>query len=111
MIERLVLPDCLRVVKSGWFCGAGIRELVVPQGVERIEDRAFAGCRSLERVVFAGHSHLTEIGEEAFVDTKLRGFVAPEGLRMLGRGAFRGCGYMRYAALNEGLRGEGAVSR
>ena len=48
-IERLVLPDCLRVVKSAWFCGSWIRELFVPQGVERIEDRAFWGCAGLRR--------------------------------------------------------------
>ena len=75
---RLVLPEGLRSVGRDWFSGSDIRELLVSQGVEEIQDRAFAQCRSLAAVAFADGSRLRTIGAEAFAETQISEFLAPE---------------------------------
>ena len=75
---RLVLPEGLRAVGRDWFSGSDIRELLVSQSVEGIQDRAFAQCRSLATVAFADGSRLRTIGAEAFAETQISEFLAPE---------------------------------
>ena len=50
---KLVLPDCLSVVRSDWFNGSDIQELLVPRSVETIQNEAFAECQNLKRITFA----------------------------------------------------------
>ena len=97
---RLVLPEGLRVVGRDWFSGSDIRELLVSQGVEEIQDRAFAQCRSLAAVAFAEGSRLRTIGAEAFAETQISELGAPESLESIGEGAFRDCEQLKRFVLN-----------
>lgn len=68
-----------------------------------ISERAFACCRSLVRVIFPLDSLLERIETEAFRETALRSFEAPDSLRHIEENAFAGCKELREMALNERL--------
>lgn len=62
----------------------------IPARVKRIEDYAFAGDTSLERVKIP--DGVTEIGDYAFSGcTNLQEIVLPDGLTKIGNHAFDGC--------------------
>ncbi len=68
----VVLPDYVKSVAKGTFWGCNICELVVPEGVESIEEHAFAGCGELIRISL------------------------PESLKNIGDGAFEGITHIEY---------------
>lgn len=43
------------------------------------------------------------IGREAFRETRISKFIAPEALRIIEEGAFQGCRNLKLVVLNEGL--------
>ena len=54
-------------------------------------------------MTFRDGSRLEEIGDSCFSYSGLEEFVAPRGLREIGRSAFRGCARLRRAVLSEGV--------
>lgn len=72
-VAAIVLPDSIETIGAGAFCGTNLKEVLLPSGVTKIGDNAFAWCESLERAVipdsvttiysgaFAGCTSLTEI--------------------------------------------------
>lgn len=63
---------------------------VVPQGIERIADRAFAGCMNLESVQIP--QSVRAIGNEAFCDCpSLKNVVLPDSLQEYGDAMFKNC--------------------
>ena len=85
------LSDGWTEIPQDLFAESGVGCVVVPSSVKSIANGAFHDTASLQRIVFATDSHLDEIGDQAFERTGLQEFVAPAGLKMLGKGAFRGC--------------------
>ncbi len=82
-------------------CGI-VREMIVPGGVKRIDDRAFAGDRCVTSVVLP--DGLAEIGDLAFqFDSMLERIVLPPSLRTIGKRAFEACRDLRSIALPEGI--------
>ena len=73
---------------------SGELTVVVPEGVRRIGERAFAGFLPLRELSLP--STLQEIGSEAFADcAALRSAVLPTAVRRIPSGAFRGCSALR----------------
>lgn len=71
------------------YLGAESR-VVIPEGITRIAEEAFAGIETIDRVLLP--ESLQEIGAEAFRGCLLLQTVAlPEGLREIGAGAFSDC--------------------
>ena len=68
--KDIVIPDGVKVVGSGAFRGAGIKTLVLPSSLEKIENWAFAS-NSLKSVNFEDLTNLTKIGYAAFTSNKL----------------------------------------
>lgn len=67
-----------------------ITHLELPQGLTRIGNRAFDGCRALTAIVIPGS--VRSIGDGAFKDcTALTGITLPEGVTDLGDWVFHGC--------------------
>lgn len=99
----------------------GRRACSVPEGVKRIGDYAFEGCRDLEKVTFPrsleeigkgafqGCAALeevhfsetaTQIGQEAFAGCcSLKKLALPEGVQSFGEAAFRGCSRLEQVVL------------
>lgn len=88
--DILVLPEGLRVVMSRWFYNSNVQDVTVSQSVEEIQDEAFAHSANLRKITFAENSKLRKIGMEAFAETQLSEFDAPQLLESIGFGAFRG---------------------
>lgn len=64
--------------------------VVVPEGITRIAERAFAGNEAIDRVILP--ESLEEIGEETFCDCLLLQTIPfPEKLHRIGAGAFENC--------------------
>ncbi len=71
------------------YLGAESR-VVMPEGITRIAEEAFAGIETIDRVILP--ESLREIGAEAFRGCLLMQTIAlPKGLCRIGAGAFEGC--------------------
>lgn len=117
-MDELVLPESLTYIGSLF---GGYKKLVLPEGLETVAKRAFAGNTALEEVVilcpssafetlpvrtaevdgfFAGCYNLTqatipqnwvEIPDGLFASTGLISFEVPEGVQYIGSSAFNNC--------------------
>ena len=113
-IEHPVIPGECDVIGEYAFFGCDrAAEIVVPEGVKKIENGAFSGCRSLKNIKLP--TGLEEIGEGAFFGCSslgelhipytvrkvgdfilsscsgLKKAVIPAGCSELGKGIFQGC--------------------
>jgi len=66
----------------------GIKSITLPLTVKVIHNRAFYKCDQLTSVNFSDLTALTEIGEEAFYETKINSFVANPNLKTIENKAF-----------------------
>lgn len=101
-IHQTEAPDMVRVIQKqvlGNFCISGTMLLkylgeesrvVVPEGITRIAEEAFAGNEAIDRVLLP--ESVRTIGAEAFRDCLLLQTIRlPEGLEEIGPGAFENC--------------------
>ena len=74
------------------FLMQGDSVALIPAGVIRVPDYAFADQKNLKTVVFESPSKCSEIGNYAFLGCgQLQTIVLPESVRSLGEGCFREC--------------------
>ncbi len=70
--------------------GQPLTDLVIPEGVTKINDNAFYGCNSITSLTIS--SSVIEIGEDAFYDCKsLATALVPETVTKMGEGVFGNC--------------------
>jgi hypothetical protein len=87
-MTELVIPDGVKVIGDRAFdnCTA-LKSLTLPEGLEKIEERAFYGCESLTELVVP--EGVTEIGTNAFgMCTHLTKLTLPSTLDSIGATAF-----------------------
>ena len=73
--------------------GELVTNLVIPESVNSIENRAFCGCHSLTSISFSENSQLTSIGDYAFSNCSgLTAITIPESVTSIGERAFEVCG-------------------
>lgn len=97
--DKVVIPDTVTEIDNAAFkhyvgddgpFGSRLREIVIPSGVSRIGEYAFAHCVNLKSVTLPGT--LRSLGEGAFIDcTKLKSVTINEGLDTIPKYAFEGC--------------------
>ena len=95
-LSRIVIPATYRgaaVTEIGRFGGDGeeknttLTEMVIPDSVTVIGDRAFYRCEALRKVTLG--AGVGEIGEEAFAQCKALGEITiPESVEVIGESAF-----------------------
>ena len=90
----LTIPEGVRVIGKNAH-GFGIRvwenvkNIVLPEGLEVIDDNAFCGFKNLEEINLP--STLVRIGDNAFTNcSSLANVAFPEGLKEIGKSAFSG---------------------
>ncbi len=81
------IPDTVKYISEYAFRGTQITEVVIPDGVEAIEDNTFYGCWNLEKVTLP--DTITYIGDYAFASCdNLSSFSIPEKVTYIGNYAF-----------------------
>ncbi len=87
-ITSVSIPEGIKAIEMYTFyeCDA-LTSVNIPASVTEIGQYAFI-CRSLENLTLAKGSHLTYIGDCAFVESPIKSFDLPEGLKTLGASAF-----------------------
>lgn len=68
-----VVPNTVKVIGSNSFTGASIRQITIPEGVEKIDDNAFNGCIYLGKIIIP--KSVKSLGKNNFDF----GFYAPSG--------------------------------
>lgn len=72
------------------FEWSAVNEILIPEGVTRINSRAFSGCIRLEKITLP--ETVTRIGDQAFFGCRsLKELTIPEGVMIIERSAFYNC--------------------
>lgn len=101
-LERVILPDSLKVIGYGAFLGAGLISVDIPDGVEKLDALAFSCCHKLKNVKFG--KGLKTIGAGAFdFSDLLQSVILPEGLTFIDRKAFYECTSLTSVSLPQSL--------
>lgn len=88
----------LTSIGAGAFEGSSLTTINIPKGVTEIREDTFKNS-ALEKLTFDAGT-LESIGEEAFMNTNLTSFHAPDSLQSIGEGAFASCFQLTYVSLN-----------
>lgn len=87
--ENSTIPSTVTTIGGYAFAGTGLKSLVIPEGITRIELSAFEGCENLKSVVLP--SSLKTMGYSVFAKTGLTSIVIPEGITSVPQSTFNGC--------------------
>lgn len=119
----VVVPEGVTAIGESAFWNAGIESIKLPNGLKRIKEQAFAGCRGLKELVLPDSvstigksafsrcgietlklsARLKQIPRDAFSSSALREIVLPEGVKSIGDNAFRHCTDLKKAVLPNSL--------
>lgn len=102
-LRQVVIPEGVERIGAHWFHGTDVETVLVASSIREIGHAAFRDCKRLKQVAFAEMSKLEKIETAAFAGSALESFEAPPGLRTLAQGAFFECAALKLARLNEGL--------
>ncbi len=110
-LQKIKLPETLKVIGDRTFCGTQIRTLRIPDSVYYIGSSAFEGL-PIEDIGIP--KSLYAISSNTFKScTRLRRIVIPQGVVRIKEGAFFGCFALSSVSLPASLKeiGEAAFSR
>ena len=90
-LESVVIPETVEIIGSSAFAGAEkLSRVEIRDGVESIENHAFASCMALTEIILP--ATLESMGGSAFRDcTSLRSVTFREGAKTVGSSAFLNC--------------------
>lgn len=110
--EELVIPDTATSIDSRAFAFAEMKKVTLGANVEELGKYSFEKCKNLEAIVFPNSlkkigqgtfrsceklvtvtfsDGLVEIGKFAFSGTSFESITIPEGVTVMGEGAFNPC--------------------
>ncbi|GEM_PF-3248585 len=114
--KNLSLPSTLKEIGMSAFSGLSswIKNLVIPENVEIIEQSAFANASNLKKITLS--SNLKEIGNYAFSSSGLECLMIPSNVEHIGKNAFSGISKLSFiyipesvTTIDEGLFGSNGV--
>lgn len=97
-VSNLTFPSTLRYIGSNAFSGFGIKNIVLPDGLEEIGKKAFYQRANISEVSFPNTMQF--IGESAFSETGLTQVSLPSTISKLGRWAFSNNGSLKKVLYN-----------
>lgn len=99
-----MLCDGLEELGEQAFQDSGLRSVVIPNSVKRLQPMTFYNCDGLSQVHLP--SQLVEIGKSCFERTGLREISIPSGVKHIRTRAFYGCVRLRSISFaGDNLRG------
>lgn len=100
--SEVIVPDGVTVIgEKAFYQNLSVERVVLPEGVERIEEQAFRECYFLEEVEVP--TSLRYIGAYAFVRSGLTHIIFPEGMERIEESAFSFCNYLTKVQLPDSL--------
>ncbi|MBQ6553185.1 MAG: leucine-rich repeat domain-containing protein [Clostridia bacterium] len=94
----VTIPSYVKAVADVFYASEEVEEVIISEGVERINDSAFFGCTALEKVEIP--NSVKKIGDWAFYGCpKLRGVNIPDGAE-LGAYSFGACEKLKSVSVN-----------
>ena len=102
-ITEIVLPDGVEKIDASAFQGcSALKNINIPDGVKSISYRAFYGCNSLNSITIP--DSVTSIGSWAFRGCKsLTSITIPNSVTSIGNEAFYDCSKLESVTLSENL--------
>lgn len=106
LLQKVILPEKLKIIGESAFEGTGIKEIVLPSQVLLIGEKAFYDCRNLEVVTIPQNSLLQKIGRKAFENTIITKIFIPSKVSHICDYAFFNCYKLQVVdvADNSGLK-------
>ena len=98
----LCLPEGLEAVGERWFAGSLVERVTIPSSVRALGKGAFYSCGRLRELVFAPDSRLEEVGEFCFHVCGLTRITIPRSVRDIGSHAFASCYLLAFVRFEEG---------
>ncbi len=84
---NIILPESVISIEKEAFMDSEVMSVVLPEGILRIGDRAFKGCKNLIKVNIP--SKVMILGEEAFADCELLEVEIPKNIHKKGKDILR----------------------
>lgn len=107
-IMRITLgPNLLRIPSGLFTNNPNIKEVVIPETVEIIDDEAFSYCKALKSITIG--DNVRHIGDNAFSNSAIADFHWPLRLESIGSQAFRQTAITK-VSLPEGFRDLGELA-
>lgn len=89
-IEHYTIPSSVTIINWGAFWGCAIKDICIPNTVERIGLCAFRDCKKLEKVEILGEIDM--IGNYVFYGcSNLHDVILPKTIKSIGVAAFQKC--------------------
>ena len=99
-LKKLIVPETVRILGYKFCYGcSNLTEVVLSNKITVIPDYAFEKCTSLEKINFP--TSLVQIRNNAFTETALKEFQAPDSLREIWGYAFQGAKELVTVNLNK----------
>ncbi|MBQ7325363.1 MAG: leucine-rich repeat domain-containing protein [Clostridia bacterium] len=87
-LESVELAEGIKFIPNAAFANTKLKEVVLPNSIQKINRSAFEDCTSLHKVTL--NEGLTSIGVSAFGNTGLTEIVIPKSVKSLWHSAFEG---------------------
>ncbi|MGI6604484.1 MAG: leucine-rich repeat protein [bacterium] len=111
-LQAIAIPDSVTSIEGYAFSNSGLRSITIPAQVKELGSYVFAGCTSLETVIFAEGSMITRLPEGVFNGcTSLVSVNIPETATEIGAWAFYKCSALPSITIPDGVEsiGENAL--
>lgn len=101
--DTLIIPTGVKVIDGKAFYHQSLKSIILPDGLETIEERAFESCYDLSSITMP--PSVRQIKEEAFAYcSKLKLNQLPDSLKEIGILAFRGCDEITQVHIPQGVQ-------
>ena len=90
-ITKVIVPEGVEKISNYAFANlTGLEEIVLPSTLQSIEYGAFYGCTSLEKITFSSENNLQIISKNAFENCNLKGTLELSSICVISDYAFAG---------------------
>ena len=103
-LTEIIIPEGVKHIGERAFLGCkNLKKIILPKSLVSIESSAFCECETLEEIILP--SNLKKLNYRAFADCKrLRKIIIPEGIEELEWAVFSGCENLEEIVLPESIK-------